>query len=193
MGNKPKTNRTKWTAAELHLLQSRYASHGPRRLTKQIKRTAEAIRAKAYKLGLFVGDVQDWVPLSYIAAETGIHIVSVRERAKKSGFARHIHCNRIMVPVAWANAYIKSVKKATEVDALIGYYYTVETAAKIFQVNQCTMRRWLSGASRKGSETLRNVRIVMSSGQTHRRYLFEPHDVEREAKAYHERKANARD
>jgi hypothetical protein len=192
MGKRRKTNRTEWSDAEIHLLHSRYATYGPSTLSRHIKRTPEAIRAKANRLGLIVGDFQNWVPISYIAAETGMNIVSVRERARNSGFARTIRCNRIIVPKAWANAYINSAKKAAEIDNLIGYYYDIPTTAKIFKISQGTLLRWLSGESISGAKNIAKVKVVVSSGRTNRRYLFEPRDVEREAKAYHERKANPR-
>lgn len=170
----------------MHLLRSKYSDLGPKKLAAHIDRKPEAIKAKAYKIGLIVGDLENYVPLGYIASETGVHMVSVRERAKASGFARHTQSNRILVPLVWAEAYIRSAKRSQEADELINHYYTVEKVAKLFDIHPSSLRKWLVGGREKGSQIISRIKVVVTSGRHNRRYLFEPYGVEKEAKRYHD-------
>jgi hypothetical protein len=184
----------RWTDDELHLLRSRYASCGPAKVAKMLNdRSTHAVKSKAWELGLTVGEMNGWVTVGQLAAASGMHIQTVRERALASGFARKLHGRgrvlKIMVPEAWADAYVRMAQRGHEVDELVDYHYDLKKTAKVFGVHPKTIRAWLYGQHPEsfGAACLSRVKIRMTTGQLKRRYLFEPTSVETEARRYRER------
>jgi hypothetical protein len=185
--------RRPWTAEEIHLLRSKYPIHGVGVVTGMLPgRTCDGVKAKAHALGLRVTDVQGWVGIGTIAHLTGLHPTSVRARALASGYARRIGgTNRrqfVMVPEAWAEAYVKMALRGQQAEELMGHHYTLEKTAKLFGVYRTTIKRWLFGipASSPGVAHLARIQVVTTSGRGRRQYLFNPWHVEREARAYRE-------
>jgi len=185
----------KWSEEELHLLRSKYALFGPARVAEMLPgRTASSVKTKAMHLGLRLGDVADWVPISTVSEATGLHINTVRERAQRSGVTRKIAGKgrnlMLLVPEAWAQAYIASVERGREAEELAAHHYDLKKTARIFGVHPQTIRDWLYGkfAYSKGAEIMSRVRVITTTGVKRRSYLFNPYDVEREAKLYRESK-----
>lgn len=185
---------TRWTDEELHLLRSKYPFFGPAKVAKMLKnRSAHAVKSKAWELGLTVGDMDGWVSVSQVADASGMHIQTVRERALASGFARKLKGRgrvlKVMVPEAWADAYVRMIRRAREHDDLVDHHYDLTKTARIFGVHPKTVRAWLYGEhpGSFGTKCMARIRMVVTTGQLHRRYLFHPLDVEREARNYRDR------
>jgi hypothetical protein len=182
-----------WSEDEIHLLRSKYPMYGVIPVARMLRdRTPDGVKAKARELGLRVGDIQGWVGIGELVRETGLHPTSVRARALASGFARRIgekgRRNFVVVPEAWADAYVRMAKRGQEAEELMGHHYTLETVARLFGVYRTTIKRWLFGipASSPGVARIARIRVVATSGRGRRQYLFNPFDTEREAKAYRE-------
>lgn len=183
---------SEWTEDELHLLRSRYPTHGPDRLAAMLPgRTALAVKTKAMALGLNVGDVKGWVPVGYIAKATGLHRNTVSDRAKRQGVAREIKAASgrtymLLVPEAWADAYVRAVERASEADDLRGHHYTLRQAAKVIGVHPYTIRRWLYAENPDsfGARLMARIRFISTTGRQRRAYLFNPYDVEEAAREY---------
>lgn len=178
------------------MLRSRYALLGPEKMAKLLPgRTVPAIRFKALSMGLFVGDIEGHVPLSFISDATGLNINSVRERAERHGVTRKLkskrkHTFKILVPEAWAEAYIRAADRAQEAAELKGHYYNLRKTARIFGVDPSTIRGWLYGRypGAYGNIAMSRIRTLTSTGRHRREYLFDPYDVEREAKIYRDKR-----
>lgn len=189
---KQKQPKPQWNAWELHLLRSKYPLHGAVGTASMLpRRTPDAVKAKAYSMGLNVGNVNGWVPTGHIAQATGLHATSVRERALASGYAKCLKLGGrrlILVPEAWANAYITMTNRAREAEELMGHHYTTDQVARIFGVHRTTIKRWLYGIppGSPGVKHLSRVRVVSTGGRGRRQYLFDPYHAEKEARAYRE-------
>jgi len=185
----------RWSEEEVHLLRSKYPTHGPERVAEMMPgRTAAGVKTKAMHLGLSVGDVSGWVPISLVATQTGLHINTVRERAQRSGVTRAIRGPgrnlKLIVPEAWADAYVSSVRRGREAEELAQHHYDLKKTARIFGVHPQTLRKWLYGTSpsSNGARIMSRVRFIVTTGVQRRSYLFNPYDVEREAKLYRAQK-----
>ena len=176
-----------WTEEELHLLHSKYPTHGPTKLSKMMRRAKATIQAKAAELALELGEIRGYVNINSIVEATGLDPSSVRERALRSGFAKRPYRNWIVVPSAWADAYVQSVVKGIEADEMLSHYYDLNKVARIFGLSPRTISAWVTGRSQRGAQIMNRIKIRLTSGRNGRRYLFDPYDVEREAKAYRER------
>lgn len=176
------------------MLRSRYTVLGPDRMSKLLPgRSALSIRCKANRLGLKVGEVNDYVPLSFIADATGLSLNAIRDRAHRHKVIKKIQTRKgrpfkLLVPEAWADAYIRNVERATEADELRDHYYSLSKTAKIFGVHRDTIRNWLYGnfAYSYGAHAFNRIKVLTATGKNQRAYLFNPYDVEREAKLYRE-------
>lgn len=184
----------RWTEEELHLLRSKYAQFGPARVAMMLKsRSAHAVKSKAWELGLTVGDLEGWVTVRHLANATGMHIQTVRERALASGYARKLggrgRVLKVVVPEAWADAYVRMVRRAQQNDELVDHHYDLGKVARVFGVHPKTIRSWIYGQHPDsfGAACLGRVQIVMTTGKLRRRYLFHPLQAEREARLYRER------
>jgi len=193
---KKKGGAKRWTEQEVHFLRSQYTTQGAKLVAEKMPgRTAAAVKSKAMMLRLNVGDIKGWVPVSYVANEIGFHINTVRERAERTGVARIVKSGKrnlkVLVPEAWAEAYIQSAKRAQEAEKLKGHHYDLKTTARIFGVHPQTLRKWLYGEppESEGAKLMSRIRFVTTSGIEKRSFLFNPYDVEREAKIYHAKKA----
>ena len=184
----------RWTEGELHLLRSKYCTFGPAKVAKMLKsRSVHAVKSKAWELGLAVGDLDGWVTVSQLADASGMHIQTVRERALASGYARKLRGRsrvlKVVVPEAWADAYVRMIHRAKQNDTLVNHHYDLAKVARVFGVHPKTIRSWIYGEHPHsfGAACLKEVRILMTTGQLKRRYLFDPLQVEREARRYRER------
>lgn len=181
-----------WTDAELHLLRSRYPGNGPDRLAAMLPgRTALAVKTKAMSLGLNVGDVKGWVPVGYISKATGLHRNTVSDRARRQGVTREVKAASgrtymLLVPEAWADAYVRAVERASEADDLRGHHYTLKQTARVFGVHPYTIRRWLYAKNPDsfGARLMAKVKFISTTGRQRRAYLFDPYTVEEAAKEY---------
>lgn len=185
-----------WTEEELHLLRSKYPSHGPVRVARILNRQPQSVKGKAHQLGIRLGDIPGWVPLGAVSDVTGLAINSVKDRAERAGVLRRITSHKnsrvvlSLVPESWADAYVRYVERGREAEELRDYYYDLQKTARIFGVTGVTIRRWLYGEypNSYGAQVMSRVKFVMTTGLEKRSYLFEPLSVEREAKTYRERK-----
>lgn len=173
-----------WTNDDIHLLKSKYVTHGTKALTRMLKRSREDVAAKAKELGLTVGDIRGWVPIKAVAEAANRSYHVVRIKALKSGFARRLPTEVLIVPEIWADAYIKSIQRGEAADELVKHYYDVRKTARIFGVKPITIYHWLYGHSQTGAKIMDRIGIVVTSDLHGRQYLFEPYSVEKEAKVY---------
>ena len=176
-----------WTEEEDHVLRSKYATHGPAKLSKMLGRPPADVIEQAANLGVELGEIRGHVSIRSIATATGLSETSVRERALKSGFAKRTYRNKIVVPETWADAYVTSVTRGEAADELLKHHYDLEKVARIFRLSARTIRSWVTGRSQRGARIMNHITIKVSSGKNRRKYLFDPYDVEREAKKYHDR------
>jgi hypothetical protein len=179
--------RDDWTLEEMHLLKSKYATHGVLALSRMLKRTEEDISKKAEVLGVAAGGIRGWVPVRALATTVDRPYHRVRAKALRSGFSRKLPNNVLVVPEAWADAYVKSIERGEQADELINHYYDVTKVARIFGVKPITIYQWLYGNNVEGSLILKSINVVVTSDKHKRQYLFEPYAVEREAKKYRDR------
>jgi len=184
-----------WTEEELHLLRSRYNTLGPTGIAKLLNRTINSVKAKARNEGIRVGDVQGWVTVATVADEARITVMTVRKRAQRLKVLRRLRAPNgrtimCLVPEAWGGAYINAVERGREAETLEGHHYTLNKVARLFSVNESTIRRWLYGKypNSYGARMMNRIKFTFTTGVTKRKYLFNPWDCEREAKAYREHK-----
>lgn len=181
-----------WSDEDVHLLRSRYARLGPHKLARALARSPGAIKWKARTLGVTYGDVPGWVSGNAVAETVGCCRTSVYRAARNARVARELRTRTrvtVLVPEAWADAYIKSVLKGRENEALMEHHYTLKKAAAVFGVHPSTLRKWLYGsdaAGAVGKACVTRVKVVTTTGRTNKRFLFSPWDVEREARVYRE-------
>jgi len=185
----------RWSEEEIHLLRSKYPTHGPERVAEMMPgRTPSSVKTKAMHLGLNVGEVNGWVSISLVAYQTGLHINTVRERAQRSGVTKPIKGKgrnlMLLVPEAWADAYVNSVRRGREAEELAQHHYDLKKTARIFGIHPQTLRKWLYGhnPNSQGAQIMSRVRFIVTTGIQRRSYLFNPYDVEREAKLYRAQK-----
>ena len=176
------------------MVRSRYPTLGAKKLSKLLPgRTASAVQSKAKEFSIALGDIDGFVGVRQLADITGMHIVTVRERVLASGYAKKVKSGSrvhiIVVPVAWADAYVRMVERGKQNDELEGHYYNTEKVARIFGVTPRTIRKWVRGERKDGLglACMNRIKVIATTGHLRNRYLFEPRAAEREAKRYRDR------
>jgi len=175
-----------WSDDDIHLLKSKYVTHGVQALARMLQRPFDSVAKQAENLGLTVGDIRGWVPVRSVAEAANRAYHRVRRKALRSGYARRLPTDVLIVPEVWADAYVKSIQRGEEADQLIKHYYDVNKVARIFGVKPITVYHWLYGYSQRGARIMDRIKVTVTSDMNGRQYLFEPYSVEKEAKVYRE-------
>lgn len=175
-----------WRSWETAYLLRGYPRHGARHLqrNKLRHRSLCSIRAKAFALGIQVGDLEGYTQAAALDALLGLARGSTKRSAQRRGVGRLLGGRRgqptrgfYVVPNAWADAWVARTQARQEADALVDSWYTAEQMARFFAVPLHIVYKTLTESTRL-SDIFADIEVRRCSRRHYGRHLFNPWQTE---------------
>ena len=183
-----------FTPAADEIIERYYPTYGPG--VTQARLRAEVgldvhrrqIRYRAGYRGILWGVKPGTRSVHEVATEAGVHHSGVRRAAERAGVhtvVRSGRKRRVLVPDAWADAFIDRTRNRANATELHGHHYTTAEAAAAIGIAERTLSTWLyrcpDRRPKEGERFLQEVRRVYAKRRGARPgggWLFNPYDVE---------------